>query len=222
MSRGDFHESFEYIGKPVIQIISDSLWPSLILGSLSLLFAVVLGIPLGLLAVMKRGTLWDQSAMFIAISGISLPAFLLASLLVLVFSLKLHWLPPALWESPLSLVLPIVTLSFRPLSIIARLVRTSLMESLRSDYMRTAWGKGLSERKALLRHGLRNSLIPVLTVTGPLAANLVTGSFLAEIVFQLPGMGRHFVQAVLNRDYPFGHGGDIGLWDHPDFMQYSG
>jgi ABC-type dipeptide/oligopeptide/nickel transport system permease component len=140
--------------------------------------------------------------MFVAISGISLPAFLLASILVLVFSVKLNWLPPALWESPKSLILPVITLALRPLSIIARLIRTSLIEAERSDYMRTAYGKGLSETKALVTHALKNSIIPVITITGPLAANLVTGSFLAEMVFQLPGLGRHFVQAVLNRDYP--------------------
>jgi oligopeptide transport system permease protein len=200
--RGDLHESFEYLGKPVTQIISSSLKPSLILGLLSFLVALLLGIPIGCLAALKRGSIWDQSAMFISISGLSLPTFLLASLLVLIFSVKLHWLPPALWENPQSLILPVITLALRPLSIIARLTRTSLIESLKSDYMRTALGKGLSETRALLTHALKNSLIPVITITGPLAANLVTGSFLAEIVFQLPGLGRHFVQAVLNRDYP--------------------
>jgi oligopeptide transport system permease protein len=202
VSRGDLHESFEFTGKPVTQVIRDSFLPSLILGSLSLFFAIVLGVPLGCLAVLKRGTFWDTSAMFVAISGISLPTFLLASILVLVFSVKLDWLPPALWESPKSLILPVITLALRPLSIIARLIRASLIESERSDYMRTAYGKGLSETRALVTHALKNSIIPVITITGPLAANLVTGSFLAEMVFQLPGLGRHFVQAVLNRDYP--------------------
>jgi oligopeptide transport system permease protein len=202
LAHGDFHESFEYLGKPVSEIIGTSLKASLILGSLSFLIAVFLGVSLGCIGALKRGTLLDKWMNFIFISGVSLPSFLLASLLVLVFSVKLRIFPPALWESPVSLILPVITLAFRPLSIIARLTRGSLIESLQNDYMRTALSKGLSETRALFAHALKNSMIPVITATGPIAANLVTGSFLVEVVFQLPGLGRHFVQAVLNRDYP--------------------
>lgn len=199
---GDLHESFQYIGKPVVEIIEDALPPSLGLGILSLLFAVVIGLPLGCLAAMKRGTFFDTSAMFLAIAGVSLPSYLVASILVLVFSLWLKWLPPALWEGPSSLILPVITLGLRPLAIIARLTRASLIDSLNSDYVRTAYSKGLSESRIVLKHALKNSIIPVVTLMGPLAAALVTGSFLVEMVFQLPGLGKHFVQAVLNRDYP--------------------
>jgi oligopeptide transport system permease protein len=199
---GDLHESFQYIGKPVIEIIEDSLPPSMSLGILALLFAIAIGLPLGCLAAMKRGSFLDTSAMFLAIAGISLPSYLVASILILVFSLWLKWLPPALLDGPSSLILPVITLGLRPLAIIARLTRSSLIEALHSDYVRTAYGKGLPETRIILKHALKNSIIPVVTLMGPLAAALVTGSFLVEMVFQLPGLGKHFVQAVLNRDYP--------------------
>jgi oligopeptide transport system permease protein len=199
---GDFHESFQYLGRPVTEIILTALPSSLFLGLLALIFSVGIGIPLGCFSAVKRGTFWDTSAMFIAISGISLPSYLIASVLILVFSLKLRLLPPALWEGASSIFLPVITLGTRPLAVIARLTRASLIESLNSDYIRTAYGKGLPETRIVLKHALKNSLIPVITVMGPLAASLVTGSFLVESVFQIPGIGRHFVQAVLNRDYP--------------------
>ncbi|NDD93250.1 ABC transporter permease [bacterium] len=114
----------------------------------------------------------------------------------------LKWLPPALWDGPSTWILPTLTLAARPLAIIARLTRSTVLEALKSDYIRTAYGKGLSERKFLFKHALKNSLIPVLSMLGPLSAQLVTGSFLVEVVFQLPGLGLHFVQSVMNRDYP--------------------
>jgi oligopeptide transport system permease protein len=202
IARGDLRESFQYVGRPVTRIISDAIPVSLLLGSLALVFAVGIGIPLGAIAAWKRGTWLDSSAVFLAVTGVSLPSYLVASLLILVFSLKLNWLPPALWEGPSSWVLPSIALGSRPLAIVARLTRASLLEALSSDYVRTAFGKGLSERQVVLKHALRNSLIPVVTVLGPVAAGLLTGSFLIEIVFQVPGLGKHFVQAVTNRDYP--------------------
>jgi oligopeptide transport system permease protein len=202
VAHGDFHESFEYLGRSVNDIIFESLPTSLFLGFLSLVFAIALGIPLGCLAAIKRGTFWDTSAMFLSIAGLSLPTYLIASILILIFSLKLHWFPPALWDEPTSWVLPVITLGSRPLAVIARLTRASLLDSLSSDYIRTAYSKGVSRFRVVFKHALKNSLIPVITMIGPMAANLVTGSFLVEVVFQLPGLGRHFVQAVLNRDYP--------------------
>jgi oligopeptide transport system permease protein len=160
------------------------------------------GIPLGCISAWKKGTWMDASTMFLAVAGNSLPSYLNASVLVLVFSLKLGWLPPALWDGASSAVLPVLTLASRPLAIIARLTRASLLEALETDYIRTARGKGLTETRVVFKHALKNSLIPVLTMLGPLMASLVTGSFLVEMVFQIPGIGKHFVQAVLNRDYP--------------------
>lgn len=199
---GDLRESFQYTGRPVTQIITDSLPVSLELGFLSLLFALILGLPLGCIAAWKRNRWLDWLSTFIAIAGVSLPSYLLASGLILIFALKLGWLPPALREGPESLILPVITLGSRPLAMIARLTRASMIEALSEDYIRTARGKGLSESHVLFKHALKNSLIPVLALLGPLTAQLLTGSFLVEIVFQLPGLGKYFVQAVLNRDYP--------------------
>ncbi len=204
--QGDLRESFQYLGRPVAEIIGDSLPTSVALGALALAGALAIGIPLGCAAAWARGaqriTWLDGGAVFIAVAGVSLPSYLVASLLIIVFSLWLGWFPPALWEGPSSWVLPALTLGLRPLAIVARLTRASMLEALRADYVRTARGKGLPESGVIFKHALKNSLVPVLTVMGPVAASLVTGSFLVEIVFQIPGLGKHFVQAVINRDYP--------------------
>jgi len=200
--QGNLRESFQYTGYPVSVIISGSLPTSLLLGGWALFFAISLGIPLGCVAAWKQRGWMDHFIQFLTASGLSLPTYLLASILILIFSLKLNWFPPALWESPLSIVLPVITLGWRPMAIVANLTRVSMIEALTSDYIRTAYGKGLSATTVLFKHALKNSLIPVITVIGPLAANMITGSFLVETIFQIPGMGRHFVQAVLNRDYP--------------------
>ena len=131
-----------------------------------------------------------------------MPTYLIATLLVLLFSNWLGWLPPALWEDKLSMVLPIVTLSLRPLAIIARMTRTTLLEVLHADYIRTAFSKGLDERTVILKHALRNALIPVVTLLGPITASLITGSYVVETIFQIPGLGQYFVTSVIDRDYP--------------------
>lgn len=200
--RGDLRESFQYIGRPVAEIIAQSLPVSMSLGLWSITLAILIGVPLGCIAAWKQNTWLDHSAMFLAVAGVSLPSYLVASILILVFALWLGWVPPALWESPSSMILPVATLAFRPLAVIARLTRSSMIEAMDSDYVRTAYGKGLPDYVVIFKHALKNSLIPVITLIGPLAAALVTGSFLVEVVFQIPGMGKHFVQAVMNRDYP--------------------
>ncbi|HTL12385.1 MAG TPA: ABC transporter permease [Bdellovibrionota bacterium] len=200
--RLDLNESFHYEGLPVRQIIAEALPPSAWVGFWALLLSVGIGLPLGALAAWKRNTWVDFSATFAAISGVSLPTYLVASLLVLVFSLKLGWLPPALWEGPSSAILPALSLALRPLCLIARLTRSTMLEAMASDYVRTAMAKGLSDPVVVFKHALRNSLIPVVTLLGPMTASLVTGSFVVEVVFQIPGVGKHFVTAVLNRDYP--------------------
>lgn len=199
---GDLKESFQYIGRPVSEMIGESLPTSLGLGTVALFLSLLIGIPLGAAAGWKKGSFWDSGLMAVAISGVSLPSYLVASILILVFSLNLGWFPPALWEGPTSWVLPAITLAVRPASIIARLTRTSIIDALHADYIRTAIAKGVHPARVLIRHALANSWIPILAVLGPIAANLVTGSFLVEVVFQIPGLGKYFVQAVLNRDYP--------------------
>ncbi len=198
----DLNESFHYLGTPVTEIIHDAIPPSLELGALSLLFSVVFGILLGVLSAWKRGTWIDFSSMFFAISGVTLPSYLVATLLVLLFSNYLGWLPPALWEDKRSMILPTITLGLRPLAITARMTRTSMLDVLHSDYIRTAYGKGLGPARVLFKHALRNALIPVVTTLGPIAAALITGSYVVETVFQIPGMGQYFITSVINRDYP--------------------
>jgi oligopeptide transport system permease protein len=202
VAHGDLRDSFQYMGYPVSTIIRESLPASLLLGGWALVFAVLGGIPLGCIAAWKHRQPLDHVILFISASGLSLPSYLVASILILIFSIQLNWLPPALWESPSSMIMPVITLGFRPLAIIASLTRISVLEALSQDYIRTAYGKGLSTTRVIFKHALKNSMIPVITVMGPIAANLITGSFLVESVFQIPGMGKHFVQAVLNRDYP--------------------
>ncbi len=201
-AHGDLRESFHYIGTPVSEIISDAVKPSLQLGALALLISLSLGLSLGVLSAWKRGTIWDFSSMFIAIAGITLPSYLIATLLVLLFSNYWNLLPPALWEDKASMVLPVITLSMRPLAIIARMTRTTLLEILHSDYIRTAYSKGLSDSTVLFKHALKNALIPVITLLGPIAASLITGSYVVETVFQIPGLGQYFITSVVNRDYP--------------------
>lgn len=200
--QGDLRESFHYIGTPVTEIISDATLPSLQLGSLALLLALTFGLLFGIVSAWKRGSIWDFSSMFIAITGITLPSYLVGTLLVLLFSNYLGILPPALWEDKASMVLPVVTLALRPLAIIARMTRTTLLEILHSDYIRTAYSKGLSDSTVLFKHALRNALIPVVTLLGPITASLITGSYVVETVFQIPGLGQYFISSVINRDYP--------------------
>jgi oligopeptide transport system permease protein len=202
LAHGDLRESFHYIGTPVKEIIEESMPASLELGGLALVLSIVFGLLLGVVAAWKRGTFLDFSAMFFAVSGITLPAYLVATLLILYFSNHLGWLPPALWEDKKAMVLPTITLALRPMAIIARMTRTTLLETLHSDYIRTAYSKGLSESRVVFKHALKNSLIPIITLLGPIAASLVTGSYIVETIFQIPGMGQYFITSVIDRDYP--------------------
>lgn len=200
--RGDLGESFKYVGRPVSQIIADTFPASLQLGVYALILSYLIGIPLGVFAASRHNTKWDSGAMLIAMSGVALPSFLVAAILILIFSFQLGWLPPALWEGPLYYILPVMTLGIRPAAVIARLTRSSALDVIRSDFVRTAYAKGLAHRVVLFKHVLRNSLIPVLTYSGPLIADIISGAFIIEIIFAVPGMGRHLVLSVTNRDYP--------------------
>lgn len=202
MLRFDFGPSFKYIGRDVTEIILDTLPTSMELGLYSLVLAMLIGFPLGILSAYKQNTWMDFSAMFLAVAGISLPSYFVGAILIYVFSLQLNWFPPALWDEWIHKVLPTITLGTRPAALVARLTRAALLESIRSDYVRTARAKGLSEQKVILKHALRNSLIPVITLLGPLAAYVLTGTFVIEYIFAIPGMGKYFIDAVTNRDYP--------------------
>jgi len=199
--RGDFGPSFKYIGRSVNDILKDTFPVSLHLGLMAISLAFLIGIPLGLLSAYKQNTWIDSSSMFAAILGVTLPNFLVGAILILLFAINLRWFPAGLWEGPEYWVLPVFCLGLRPISYIARLFRSSVLEVIKEDYIRTARAKGLSELPVLLKHVCKNSLIPIITVSGPLLAAIVTGSFVVEQIFAIPGMGKHFVTAVQNRDY---------------------
>lgn len=202
--RGDFGTSLKYEGQSVNAIIARSLPVSATIGILAYLLALVVGITVGSIAALKQNSRWDYASMALAMVGISVPNFVLGPILVLIFSLTLYWLPPSRWGGVPSrnLILPVLTLSAIYMAYIARLTRAGMLEVLRSDYIRTARSKGLSEKDVVVRHGLRGGLLPVVSYTGPALAFLLTGTVVVERIFALPGLGNYFIQASLNRDEP--------------------
>jgi oligopeptide transport system permease protein len=202
LARGDLGPSYKYAGRDVAAILADAFPVSAALGGAALALAVLLGVPAGLAAGVRRGTAADRVLGFATVLGVSLPSFVLGALLILVVGLWLDWLPAALWEGPLHVVLPALTLAALPAAYLAQLTRASVLEVMDLDFVRTARAKGVPERSVRLRHVLRNALVAVTTYFGPLLATLLTGSFVVEQIFAIPGMGRFFVTAVTNRDYP--------------------
>lgn len=199
---GDMGPSIKYIGRSVKEIVFESAPVSFELGMYALSLALVIGIGAGVLAAAFRGTALDFTAMIVAISGVSLPSFLVAALAILIFSQWLGWLPAAMWDGPEYKILPSLVLGIRPAAILARITRSSVLEVLYLDFVRTARAKGLAPQRVMMVHVLRNALLPILAVLGPLAAAILTGSFVVEHVFSIPGLASHFIQAVNNRDYP--------------------
>ena len=205
--KGYLGESYKYTDRTVSDILKSTLPVSVQLGVYALLFAFLLGVPLGVASAQKAGSFWDRSAMFFSISGVSLPGFVTAPALVLFFASYLGWFEEALWEGPSFYVLPAVVLGLRPMGVIARLTRSGILDVSRSDYVRTARAKGLNETSIFYKHVLKNGFLPVLTFSGPLIAGVLTGSFVIEKIFAIPGIGLHFVNSVTNRDYPLILGG---------------
>ncbi len=202
VAHGDLGPSFKYLGRDVSTILVETFPVSFGLGMMALSVAVVLGLGFGIAAGHRPRGWIDHGAMVLATAGVALPNFVLGVALVLIVAHQWHWLPPALWEGPRYLVLPALTLGLAPAAYIARLTRSSLLDTSRQDYLKTAYAKGLSARAVLIGHQLPNALMPVVTVLGPLTATLITGSFVVEFLFAVPGMGRFFITAVTNRDYP--------------------
>lgn len=199
--RGDFGPSYKYTGKTVNDFISNGFPISAKLGGLTVIFVVLASIPMGILAAVKNGKWQDMLIMAIATIGVTIPSFVIASILIYVFSFRLEILPTFGLDSWKGYVLPIITLGGYSISYLARQMRSSLLEVMGQDYIRTARAKGLSETKVIVKHALRNALIPVITVLGPTIANLLTGSFVVEQIFAVPGLGVHFVNSVSQRDY---------------------
>ena len=200
---GDFGPSFKFRDFTVSELIASGLRVSLALGSMAMLLALALGIPAGIWAARSRGGTADRLVMALAVAGISIPVFVVAPVLALVFGVWLGWLPVAGWlpGRPADLVLPVVSLALPVLAFIARLMRGSLLEVLRAPWIRAARARGLPERSVILRHALPVALLPVVSYVGPAAAAVLAGSLVVETLFGLPGMGRHLVQGALNRDY---------------------
>jgi oligopeptide transport system permease protein len=203
LAHGDLGPSFQYRNTSVNQIIATGFPVDVTVGLSAISVALLLGIPIGLSAAWRRDTSWDRAAMALAMVGISVPIFVIAPLLVLVFAVHLHWLPAGDWVpgSLSHLVLPVLALSLPYIAYIARIVRGSALEVLSSPYIRTARAKGLPPHLILLRHALRPSLAPVVSFLGPTIAGVITISIVVESVFGLPGIGRFFVTGALNRDY---------------------
>ncbi len=202
--RLDFGTSLKYEGQSVNAIIARSVPVSAGIGFLAYLLALSVGVFIGSVAALKQNSVWDYLSMALAMIGISIPNFVLGPILVLGLSLNLYWFPPARWSGLFSrgIVLPVLTLSAIYMAYIARLTRAGMLEVLRSDYIRTARAKGLSEKAVVIRHALRGGIMPVVSFTGPALALLLTGTVVVERIFALPGLGNYFIQASLNRDEP--------------------
>ena len=215
----NFGPSYKSRSRTVNDIFRDNLPISAQLGTMALTVGMLIGMPLGILAALKQNTVLDYFGMGIAIFGVSVPVIVLGPIFVWVFGVSLKWLPPTGWGAkppyflgflPTSLgwdffkyaIMPSIALGMGSSAVIARLTRATLLQTVREDYIRTARSKGLHERLIITRHALKNSLIPVVTILGPLFAALVTGTFVTELIFGIPGMGKYFVTSITNRDYP--------------------
>jgi oligopeptide transport system permease protein len=197
----DFGPSFKYKTRTVNDLISEGFPVSLALGAQAILIALSLGLILGIIAALYHNKWQDYGAMIIAVLGISVPSFIMATILQYFFSIKLGLLPVARWDSFMHTILPSLALAAAPMAFIARLTRSSMLEVLANDYIRTAKAKGLSKGIITVKHAIRNALLPVVSYMGPLSAGIITGSFVIERIFGIPGLGSHFVTSISNRDY---------------------
>jgi len=202
ITKFDFGPSYKSRSQTVNDIFAAHLPVSMQLGICALLIALGIGVPLGVLAALKQNSLWDYLGMGVAVFGISVPSIVLGPLLIWIFALGLGWLPVAGWGTPAQIIMPAVALGLGSSALIARLTRASMLQVVREDYIRTARSKGLTERMIMVRHALKNAFIPVATILGPMFAALVTGTFVVEQIFGIPGMGKYFITSITNRDYP--------------------
>ncbi|MGY0701035.1 dipeptide ABC transporter permease DppB [Bacillus subtilis] len=198
----DFGPSIKKPSDSVNDMLERGFPVSFELGMTAIVIAVISGLVLGVIAALRRNGFLDYAAMSLAVLGISIPNFILATLLIQQFAVNLKLFPAATWTSPIHMVLPTAALAVGPMAIIARLTRSSMVEVLTQDYIRTAKAKGLSPFKIIVKHALRNALMPVITVLGTLVASILTGSFVIEKIFAIPGMGKYFVESINQRDYP--------------------
>ncbi len=198
---GDLGPSYRYTDRSVNDIVADGIWTTVQLGIMAFILSVSVGIPLGIFAALGHNRGPDYLATSISIVGIATPVFVLAILMIVFFSVQLGWFPTGGWKGPQYWVLPTIALAGFPIAVIARYTRASMLEVTRKDYVRTAHSKGLRNDAVVTRHMIRNALIPVITILGPTLAFLVTGSFIIERIFGIPGIGQFYVTAISTRDY---------------------
>lgn len=203
LARGDFGPSFQYKDYSVTELIAAGFPVSLRLGGAAILLALVIGVAAGTIAALRQNTRSDHAVMAVSMTGISIPNFVMAPLLILLFAVHLRWLPAGgIGDGSLRfMVLPVISLALPQIAYVARLTRGSMIEVLRSNFVRTARAQGLPERAVVLRHALKPALLPVVSYLGPATAAVITGSVVIEQIFGVPGLGRYFVQGALNRDY---------------------
>ena len=200
--RGEFGQSYKYVGRDVSEIVAESFPISIQLGVYALLVTFIVGITGGVVAAANHNNWIDRSIMLLTILSTTVPSFTIAAFAIAILCVKLGWFPVAMWDGPEYYILPMLILGIRPAAAISRLTRANVLEVIRSDFIRTARAKGLDEKVVLFKHVLKNSLIPVLTYAGPLIAGILSGAFVIEHIFNVPGMAKHFIQSVTNRDYP--------------------
>ncbi len=199
--KGDLGPAMKYEGRTVNWVIDYSFPTSAKLGAVSVIVSLVIGVYMGVVSALNQGKWPDSVCMILATLGVTVPSFVLATLLILLFAVKLQWLPVIGFDGPKNYIMPVIALSGYSMAFIARLTRSRLIEVIRQDYIRTAKAKGLSRNTVIYKHALRNSLIPIVTYLGPLIAGILTGSFVVERLFGIPGLGGEFVNSINNRDY---------------------
>ncbi|GGI43356.1 peptide ABC transporter permease [Paenibacillus marchantiophytorum] len=198
---GDLGASFQFPAHKVTDIIKQAFPSSLKLGLIAIVIAIVVGLTLGIIAALKHNKAGDYTAMFIAILGVSIPSFVLGPLLSYYVGVKWGILPAGLWKGPKYVILPSLALSFGTIAILARLMRTSMLDVLNQDYIKTAKSKGLTNFSVVVKHTIRNAILPVITIIGPIFVNVITGTLVVEQIFSVPGLGKHFVSSVYSNDY---------------------
>lgn len=199
--QGNLGPSYKYQDRTVNDIVADGIWTTVQLGLMAFALSVIVGIPLGIIAALGHNKWPDYLSTAISVIGIAMPSFVLALILVVFFGVTLRLLPTGGWKGPETWILPTIALAGFPIAVIARYTRASMLEVTRKDYIRTAHSKGLGDRAVVSRHMIRNALIPVVTILGPTLAFLVTGSFIIETIFGIPGVGRYYITSIAQKDY---------------------
>ncbi|GIO29584.1 MULTISPECIES: oligopeptide ABC transporter permease [Paenibacillus] len=200
--KGDLGESFQFEGRPVTKVISERIGASAVLGGQAIILGTVVGLLLGMFAALKQNSALDYSSMIISVLGVSIPSFVFAGLLQYWVGVRLQWLPIAFWDGFASSILPTISMAVGVIATMARFMRTEMIEILSQDYIVMAKARGLSGTAVLFRHGLRNALIPIVTLLGPMTINLMTGTLIIEQIFSIPGLGEQFTRSIMTNDYP--------------------